>query len=266
MALEAQDNPFTYITLVDTADPTTPDAGTKRLWVDTDDVLKIIDEADVVSTVGDAAAPTGTPVIEANGFAGSSTTSLATTISAAAAGKRLLVVVFSNARDVNTPTCTNVTFTEVLASVFSTTCFLSVYVGVVAGGSSGTTVTTTATGSNVINVNVDTIADLLTPTAGTPATVNNTDAAAIAGTLLGPITPTRGVFWVAAGAQVTNTTPLLFRANVPFTSRFVRSTLASGAQLNFAYGFGYAPGGEIIAWTEGGTSGADYAGGIVQVT
>ena len=52
MALEAQDNPFPYVTLVDTADPSTPAAGTKRLWVDTDDVLKIIDEADVVSTVG----------------------------------------------------------------------------------------------------------------------------------------------------------------------------------------------------------------------
>lgn len=52
MVTYAEDNPFPYITLVDTADPSTPAAGTKRLWVDTDDTLKIIDESAAVSAVG----------------------------------------------------------------------------------------------------------------------------------------------------------------------------------------------------------------------
>ncbi len=56
------------------------------------------------------------------------------------------------------------------------------------------------------------------------------------------------------------------RRNAPFTSAFVRSTLASGAATSFVYAYGYAPGGQVFVWTEGGTSGADYAGGIVQVT
>ncbi len=67
--MEAQDNPYTYITLVETADPTTPAAGTKRLWVDTDDGLKIIDEADVVTVIGGAVAADDVTFTPAAGIA-----------------------------------------------------------------------------------------------------------------------------------------------------------------------------------------------------
>lgn len=249
----------------DGSDFTNAAADYRVLFLGEDGLLHVKDSAGTVTSPFTSATSYAQPTIDSSGVNGASTTSLAVTISAAASGKRLVVIVFSNARDVNTPTCTNVTFTEVLSSVFSTTCYLSVYVGV-ATGTTGTTVTITATGSNTINAVVDTISNTLTPTAGTPATVNNTDAATITGTLLGPITPAAGTFWIAAAAQVTNTTPLLFRASQPFVSTFVRSTLASGAATNFVYGYGISLGGSVIAWTEGGTSGADYAGGIVGIT
>ena len=63
MALEAQDNPFPYITLVDTADPVSPPAGSKYVWVDTDDVLKIKDESGTVSAVGGAAGAMATDAL-----------------------------------------------------------------------------------------------------------------------------------------------------------------------------------------------------------
>ncbi len=67
MALEAQDNPFPYVTLVETADPSTPAAGTKRLWVDTDNALKIIDEAAVVTAVGGGGAVATDAIFDAKG-------------------------------------------------------------------------------------------------------------------------------------------------------------------------------------------------------
>lgn len=49
MPTYAEDNAFPYITLVETADPSTPAANTKRVWLDTDGVLKVIDEAAAVT-------------------------------------------------------------------------------------------------------------------------------------------------------------------------------------------------------------------------
>lgn len=50
MALEAQDNPFPSLLFVETVDPATPAAGTQRLFVDTDGLLKLIDDAATVVT------------------------------------------------------------------------------------------------------------------------------------------------------------------------------------------------------------------------
>lgn len=63
MALEAQDNPFPYVTLTETADPSTPAANTQRLWLDTDGVLKVIDESDVVTPIISASGAVGTDAI-----------------------------------------------------------------------------------------------------------------------------------------------------------------------------------------------------------
>jgi hypothetical protein len=219
-----------------------------------------------ITIPGGSSATPSTPVILASSQNGANTTSLGVTISAAASGRRLVVIVGSNARDVNTPTCTNVTFTEVLANTFGGTVWLSVYVGVVAGGASGTTVTITATGANFIFANVDTVADTLTPTAGTSVTTSGTDATTMAGTLIGPVTPTASTFLICAAFQAANTTPLQFFMNIPFASRFVRSTLASGAAPSIVYGLAYAASGESFGWTLAGNGASDYVAGIVAVT
>lgn len=249
----------------DGSDFSNPTADYRRLFLGEDGLLHVKDSAGTVTspyTGGSNLVPT----IEARGVNGASTTSLGVTISAAASGKRLIVVVGSSNRDVNTPTCTNVTFTEVLATNFSTTAYLSIYAGVVAGGSSGTTVTITATGSDFIAADVYTIADTLTPTAGTSATVTNTDASAQLGVKIGAITPTKGTFYVCAAYQVTNTTPLLLAMNAPFTTSSVRGTVGA-ASTQFVCALGYAPGGDLFGYiAAGGTSAADYAAGIVPIT
>jgi hypothetical protein len=191
-----------------------------------------------ITIPGGSSATPSTPVILASSQNGANTTSLGVTISAAASGRRLVVIVGSNARDVNTPTCTNVTFTEVL----------------------------TATGANFIFANVDTVADTLTPTAGTSVTTSGTDATTMAGTLIGPVTPTASTFLICAAFQAANTTPLQFFMNIPFASRFVRSTLASGAAPSIVYGLAYAASGESFGWTLAGNGASDYVAGIVAVT
>ena len=189
-----------------------------------------------------------------------STASLAISITAAASGTRIVVVVASFGRDVNTPSCTNVTFTEVLAVAFSTTIYLSVFVGVVSG-TSGATVTVTATGVNYIIADIYVVNDALTPTAGTSATLTNTDAAAVAGSPIGPITVAQGTFFVMAAAQADGTTSLsAIAANAPTisTPRAANVALISGIGRTAAAG--------VSAFYTGGTSSADLASGIVAVT
>jgi hypothetical protein len=211
-----------------------------------------IDHTGLTGVGGSALVPT----VVQTGANGASTTSLATTISAAASGRRLIVVAWSNGRDVNTPTCTNVTFTEVGATNFSTTIYMSVYVGVVSGGSSGTTVTVTATGSNFIFTDVYEVADALTPTAGTSATLTNTNVQAVAYTPVGPITPTKGTFCIFAAAQDNGTTPMPIMVTAPF---YARSLIGGSAIF-------YAPGGSVAGFVTTGTANADFCAIIVPVT
>jgi hypothetical protein len=218
-----------------------------------DDVLTI------VSGVPAWAAPTGgsggdvVPTAIQFGANAINGTSLGVTISAAASGNRLIVGVLSNARDVNTPTCTNTTFTEVLAVNSGTTVYLSIYVGVVAGGSSGTTVTITATGGNFIFAEVVEVADALTPTAGATQT-----AAGPTQGIVYNITPTAGTLWIAATGQSNNTTPYLLGITGPYTSRAPRTNNA------MAMAIGYASG-TVGAYTFGATSGTVLIG-IVAVS
>jgi hypothetical protein len=51
MVTVASDNPYPSVLFVETVDPSTPAAGTQRLFVDTDGILKLIDDAAVVTEI-----------------------------------------------------------------------------------------------------------------------------------------------------------------------------------------------------------------------
>lgn len=209
------------------------------------------------------AAPSGgssdaIPTIEAYAENGASSTSLGVTISSAASGKRLIVAVASTNRDVNTPTCTNVTFTEVGATNFSTTAYVSVYVGVVAGGSSGTTVTITATGSNFIFAAVATVADTLTPTGGSAVTLTNTDASSLSNSRGLTAAFTRGTFYVFVAHEDNGGTPLRYSITAPYATLMTTNAWVGA--------IGYAPGGSFTVTILAGTGSADFAGLLVPVT
>lgn len=63
-----------------------------------------------------------------------STNSASVTITAASSGQRIILGIATRGNDVTSVSCTNVTWTEVLADNQSTNPYLSVYVGVVSGG------------------------------------------------------------------------------------------------------------------------------------
>jgi hypothetical protein len=85
------------------------------------------------------------------------------------------------------------------AKVSSTT-HVEVWVGVVAGGSSGTTLTVNTGTNDWINTHVMELTDALTPTLGTVSEANGTTAGSLAW-LAGPITPTAGQLVVGALAM-----------------------------------------------------------------
>lgn len=259
---KASDNDYPSILVTEQGSaPTTPAASHQRMYIRTSDhTLVTVNSSGTVTAVGAAAA--FAPGVKAF-YAQTATngTSNATTISAASSGDRIIVVVSSRSRDVNTPTCTNTTFTEVLAVNFSTTIYLSVYVGVVAGGASGTTVTVTATGSFFIIQDVYVVADALTPTAGTPASLTNTSASAVANTMIGPITCSVGDFFVFAATDDDGTTSI---TTVTTSSPTFSNTLGTNVALRSA--IGRAGGTSVVGYYIGGTAGSDLAAGLVAIT
>jgi hypothetical protein len=134
---------------------------------------------------------------------------------------------------------------------------------VVAGGSSGTTVTVTATGSNFIFTEIVEVADALTPTAGASATLTNTDAgaSAVQGNSTCTLASTKGTFLIFAAYQTINTTNMNLGFTAPHASYAVRSSNAA-----MVYAIAYAPGGNVTGYHLAGNSGADYCAGIVEVT
>lgn len=245
----------------DGSDFTNPDADYRRLFLGEDGFLHVKDSAGSVTDpydtggVGADLIPTVEQYV-ANGTGGA--TSLSCTISAAAIGKRIVVLAASNARDINTPTCTNTTFTEVGNANFSTTIYVSVYVGVVAGGVSGTSVGITATGSNVLFMDTWVIADALTPTAGSAVTLTDTNVAGLSNSrgLTGAFT--RGTFYAFLAAEDNGTTPLRYSLSAPH---------APGSITNaFVTALGYAPGGSFTAVILAGTTNSDFAGGLFPIT
>jgi hypothetical protein len=187
------------------------------------------------------------------------TASWSKSITALSTGERIIVCITSWGRDVNTPTLTNVTFTEVLAVNFSTTIYTSAYVGV-ASGTSGTTLGITATGSNWIIGDVYVVADTLTPTAGTSSTLSNTDVTSISGTPMRVIGSV-GSFFIMAISQDNGTTSLgapTGNGFITHATQLANSTLSSGIGRTLAPSFSGS--------FSGGTGGADGSAGVVLVT
>lgn len=191
-------------------------------------------------------------------------TSAALTLTAHTSGHRMIVVVSSYARDVNTVVCTNVTFTEVGATNFSTGVYMSVYVGVIAGGSSGTTLTVSCTGSNWIVTDVYIVSDTLTPTAGVSATLTDTSAAAVAGAAIGPIAPAIGSFYIIGAAQADGTSGFAAITMNAGDGIAVKITPAANSGLCSAIGRTCAA--NVYGYTTNGSSGGDFAAIIVAVT
>lgn len=180
----------------------------------------------------------------------SSTTSHVTTITAAAVGQRMIVAVGSYNRDVTGVSCTNVTFTEVLAANQSTSAYVSVYVGVVAGGASGTSVTVTAGSADQIFTTVIIVDDALTPTAVDSASVANASANNIRNTVVGPIDCSVGDFLIMAYAtnNATSAVPQLEASSPLFL-------IPPDSLHGLRVAIGIAGGTKVSGYFTGGTDG-----------
>ena len=133
-------------------------------------------------------------------FPFASTNAASLSISAAASGQRIILAVATRNDDVTSVSCTNVTWTEVLGVLQGSTTYLSIYVGVVSGGSSGTTITINVGGTNFVFATACIVDDPLTPTVVDSATLTNATASSINKTNLGPIDCSVGDFLIMAYA------------------------------------------------------------------
>ena len=133
-------------------------------------------------------------------FPFASTNSAALTITAASSGQRIVLAVATRGNDVTSVSCTNVTWTEVQGVNQSTNTYLSIYVGVVSGGSSGTTITISVGGTNFVFATAVIVNDTLTPTTVNSASLTQNPVGSIRKSVLGPISCSQGDFIIMAYA------------------------------------------------------------------
>ena len=175
----------------------------------------------------------------------------ANTISAAASGNAIVLGWNGVGRGITSITCTNTTFTKMTAFTSAGATHYEIWVGIVAGGSSGTTVTVNTGSSNFWTIQMVEVTDTLTPTAGT------TFGVAMSGTIpftIGPFSGVTSGHFIAAMAGADNTTvPFLATLNIPYVVVFGS---ASG-QGNVLF-CGYAPAGstEVIFYSAPSSVGA----------
>lgn len=104
------------------------------------------------------------------------------TVAAAAAGHSFILFTNSTTGQISAVSCTNVTWTAIKQANDGTG-FMAVWVGVVAGGSSGTTITMTKPGSFNSAVVME-VVDTLTPTAGATTSVTTAGPSATVAPIL----------------------------------------------------------------------------------
>lgn len=102
-------------------------------------------------------------------IAAANTTATSVTIAAAASGHSLIMVTNATTGQITAPTCTNVTWTQILTVTSGSASYYAMWCGSVAGGSSGTSITMTKPGT-FNSVLVIEITDTLARTAGQTAT------------------------------------------------------------------------------------------------
>jgi hypothetical protein len=174
-------------------------------------------------------------VIQAVASSGVNTTNPTLTIAAAASGDRLVLGVNLVGRASTSVTCTNVTWTKIVGTATSAgSSRYELWVGVVAGGSSGTTITVNTGSSNFASLVAMEVTDALTPT------VVSSYSAAFPSTtqLFGPLTATAGhlLIWFVGADNTTNAIQIF-----PWSPAqpFWRAATGTGATL----AVGYAPSG-----------------------
>lgn len=101
---------------------------------------------------------------------GGNTTNPALTIASQPSGTRIILATNLVGRAVTSVACTNVTWTKVAGPYQPGTAYYELWVGVVSGGSSGTTITVSTASGNYFSLVAMAVTDALTPTAGTPST------------------------------------------------------------------------------------------------
>jgi len=150
------------------------------------------------------------------------------TIAAAASGNRLILLTNATVGYVTDVACTNVTWTEVKKATDATG-YVTIWIGVVAGGSSGTTVTTTraATYNTVLLYEVT---DALTPTLGVSSAslVNHGNGNA---SIQRTASPTAGRLVVFAGWSANTTVQVWAFPGLPYSG----SVSAVGNCMALAY-------------------------------
>lgn len=247
------DNPFPKVIYVEGSAPATPASGTVVVYAKADGLIYSKDDAGVETLVSGGAGGGGgggggatitTPhlyqAVRANGT---------NTITAAASGRRLVCCLTAFAGSVTAIATTNVTWTQMSSNLASGSNNTAIWVGVVAGGASGTSVTFTGTGT-ILNQIVE-IADTLTPTLDQAA--NATNGSAFGGISARLTSATVGAFVAMAGMTDNTTTTGWGMLSAPFVSfPSVTAVQATGSA------FGYAPSGDLSAIysTNGGSSGS----------
>jgi hypothetical protein len=126
-------------------------------------------------------------------------------------------------------------------------------------GTGGTTLTVNTGSSAFIEAQTYEVADALTPTVGTTATLSNTDASSQAYAHLGPLTLSRGTMFAAVFGEDNGTTTMRMQMSSPYWPK----NLGAGTCLS---AIGYAPGGNFSGWITAGTSGGDFAAFICGIT
>jgi hypothetical protein len=174
-------------------------------------------------------------VVQGVASSGVNTTNPTLTIAAAASGNRIVLGLNLVGRASTSVTCTNVTWTKIVGTATSGGgSRYELWVGVVAGGSSGTTITVNTASSNFASLVAMEITDALTPT------LTSSYSAAFPSTtqLLGPLTATAGhlLIWFVGADNTTNAIQIF-----PWSPAqpFWRAATGTGATL----AVGYAPSG-----------------------
>ena len=168
-----------------------------------DDVQEVLDDFDAaISAAGGGGASAFAAAVDGWAiYPFTSTNAASMTITAQASGRRIILAIGTRGADVTSVSCTNVTWTQVVgANSPSGNAYISVYVGVVAGGTSGTTITINVGGTNYVFATAVYVTDTLTPTVVDTSSLVDNSSTNVQKVNVGPVDCSLGDFLVFAYA------------------------------------------------------------------